>query len=525
MRPLGGLVLATAGLLGGQQPSRFADAEVCATCHWNLAAPAGARETGTPDSVAPFALWKGSMMGHSARDPYHRARVRFEVKTTPAAQAIIEDACLRCHAPMQQYELRLAETRMKLDDLSPFGEGGVGCTVCHQISPRGLAARESFEGGFEIGDTRQIFGPHANPFANPMIVWSGYGPAEGRHVLESAMCGACHTVITPVLDAQGKVHGEFVEQAPYLEWLSSDAAANGQSCQSCHVPVVKDAAGRPLPQYIAHQPNGRNFFPPTSPRQPFGLHWFAGGNVPMLGLLAEVFPAESGALEATRAETQRVLSSAMDLRAEARREEDRLEIRIQAINRTGHKLPTAFPSRRIWLHVTVSDASGAKVFESGSWDRTSGEILWIGEFEPHRDRISSPSEVMIWETESEDINGAPVVSLLRSARFRKDNRILPAGFDAEKIRPAGIEPEAIAPAGVGEDEDFRPGSDTVTYRLQAGPSGGPFTVEVEALYQSVKPAHVRVMDAASPGEEKRFADLYSRHNAPAVVARVRVQAK
>ena len=36
--------------------------------------------------------------------------------------------------------------------------------------------------------------------------------------------------------------------------------------------------------------------------------------------------------------------------------EGRLLVDVTVRNLTGHKLPTAYPSRRAWLHVTVRDA-------------------------------------------------------------------------------------------------------------------------------------------------------------------------
>ena len=43
-------------------------------------------------------------------------------------------------------------------------------------------------------------------------------------------------------------------------------------------------------------------------------------------------------------------------------------------NVTGHKLPTGYPSRRVWLHVTVRNERGDAVFESGAFT-TTGSIV------------------------------------------------------------------------------------------------------------------------------------------------------
>ncbi len=510
------------GAAEAEAQSRFADPLVCAACHSSLPqapAGAGAEALDAPGSIAPYALWRGSMMAHSARDPYWRARVNFEAATTPAAKEVIEDTCLRCHAPMQQYERRSTGARMRFAEVNSFGENSVSCTVCHQIQAGGLGKKESFEGGFEIGDERLIFGPHANPFANPMAAQSGYTPVESRHILESSLCGTCHTVITPVLDQDGKAHGEFIEQAPFLEWLASEMPASGRTCQSCHMPVLKDRAGAPLAAHIAHQPNGFRYFPPTYPRSPFGLHWLAGGNVPMLRLLGEAFPEEAGYLTAALERTKASLAEAMDLETEATFDGGRIRLRVKAVNRTGHKLPTGFPSRRVWLHLTIRDREDKIVFESGGWDPATGEILGLRGLEPHRNVIADPRESLVWEAEAEDIEGEVVISLVRSARNRKDNRILPAGFDAARIRATGLDPLGIAPVGVEEDEDFEPGSDTVVYLAEADPSRGPFRISVEALYQSVKPSHAAALNPDRSEDEKKFLSLFSRHNAPAVIGR------
>ena len=495
------VLLVTAGAVLAQAQPRFDDLEVCSLCHTRLPVE---RE----DSfLGPSALWPGSMMANSARDPYWRAKVRSETSANPKLAAVIEDTCLRCHAPMQQYDRRSAGERLALKELNPIGEQGVGCTVCHQITPRALGTKASFEAGFTIADDRQVYGPHTGPFSHPMEMHSGYTPAEGQHILESSLCGTCHTVITPTVDVAGNVVGEFVEQAPYLEWLVSDYPSAGQSCQSCHLPVLEDSRGREIPAYIAHNPMGWPF-PPTQPRTPFGQHYLAGGNTQVLRMLRELFPDEAPQIARQIANTNEQLAGALSLELEAEHREGRIELDVTVLNNTGHKLPTGYPSRRIWLRVLVTDKDGQPIFESGSQASLSSDGSPV---EPHRSRIHKPEQVMIYEAELGDTTGTPTTSLLRAATYIKDNRLLPVGFDLGKPLPDGIEPRSIAPAGVKGDARFLPGSHDVTYSMPAPADRAPFRIQVEALYQSIKPAHAAGLDA-------EFANLL-RHGSPVVMAR------
>jgi cytochrome c554/c'-like protein len=528
------LLLAIAGLLPAQQSS-FGDLAVCAGCHSQLAMPAQAvdrasmqlhprtRVASQPAKVeiGPAALWPASMMAQSARDPYWLAKVRYETGEHPELAAVIEDTCLRCHAPMQQYDRRASGVPMRLDEIDAVGAQGVGCTVCHQITAQGFGNKESFEAGFVINGSRLIYGPHAGPFSNPMRMSSGFTPALGTHVLDSALCGTCHTVITPTVNSEGEIVGEFVEQSPFLEYLVSDLPAEGIGCQSCHMPQLSDPIGRPVSQYIAHRPNSGPF-PPTSPRQPFGQHFLTGGNAPMLRLMAQETPENSEALSENLERTREYLANAISLELTGSRKAEELEIRVQVKNNTGHKLPTAFPSRRIWLHLSVVDSAGSRVFDSGAWDPRTGEIAGVGDFEPHREKIDDPTEVMIYESEMADTDGNLTVTLLRAARNLKDNRILPRGFDLRRPLPDGISAASIAPAGIGSDEDFLPGSDGVEYEIVVGEGAGPYRVTVEALYQSVKPGHAAAMNGGHSAEEANFLRLFASNRAPATMARAEI---
>ena len=105
----------------------------------------------------------------------------------------------------------------------------------------------------------------------------------------------------------------------------------------------------------------------------------------------------------------------------------RLQADITVENGSGHKFPTAYPSRRAWLHVTVKDSRGGVVFESGALD-PKGRIKGNdndedgAKFEPHYTEITSPDQVQIYESVMGDPQGKPTTGLL-TALDRKSTRL------------------------------------------------------------------------------------------------------
>lgn len=417
----------------------FVPAEECAGCHSVIQRPGETR------TIAPYALWQGSMMAHAGVDPFWKAQMNWEIAARPEAKAAIEAKCTRCHTPAE----RASE--------------GVNCTVCHQIEAAGLGKKASFTGGVRFNQEKKIYGPHADPFPMPMQMHTGYKPVEGKHVLDAAMCGTCHTVITHAPDGR-----EFIEQAPYLEWLASDLAREGKTCQSCHMPV------EPGELYIAHRPMGGPF-PPTSPRRPFGLHLLIGGNYLVPKMLAELYPGEEATLRRTAERATENLAKAVRLQPQVNWSDGRMRLDVRVENRTGHKLPTAYPSRRMWLEVVVKDADGGVLFASGTVAPAAGE--------PHRNRIVRAGETMVWEAVMADVAGVPTFTLLSAAQSAKDNRIPPRGFRVGEW-PVGS-------VGVVGDADFVGGGDTVHYEAELPRK--PAAVEVRAWYQVIKPEHGAVL--------------------------------
>ena len=91
-------------------------------------------------------------------------------------------------------------------------------------------------------------------------------------------------------------------------------------------------------------------------------------------------------------------------------------------NLTGHKLPTAYPSRRAWLHFVVRDNSGQVVFESGKL-RRDGSIVGNDNdddplrFEPHYTKIERGDQVEIYEDIMKDQTGHVTTGLLHAVGY------------------------------------------------------------------------------------------------------------
>jgi hypothetical protein len=209
------------------------------------------------------------------------------------------------------------------------------------------------------------------------------------------------------------------------------------------------------------------------PREEMGRHTFVGGNFFMLRMLNQfrgdlgvtALPQEFEAAAARTVEHLRIKTSELAIdRVEVTN--GRLVADISVVNLSGHKFPTAYPSRRAWLHVTVRDRVNQVVFESGALN-ANGSIKGNDNdddairFEEHYQTISDPEQVQIYEDIMVGANNQPTTGLLTAVRFIKDNRLLPKGFNK------GTAPQDIAPQGAAVmDEDFTGGTDKIRYSVQ-----------------------------------------------------------
>ena len=164
---------------------------------------------------------------------------------------------------------------------------GISCTVCHHIDPPtqwtdamprndrlALFLSNSTTGVFPYSPREELNGPFADVKTQPMEEALGIEPTENPYIRNSQMCGTCHTINLPNVDAptdrplQGLDEQDqavlnlaarngasvpnavplanrlldfqhSIEQATYLEWENSDFAwdpVTAQTCQECHMP-------------------------------------------------------------------------------------------------------------------------------------------------------------------------------------------------------------------------------------------------------------------------------------------------
>ncbi len=489
----------------------FAGSGNCAMCHTNLTDASGV-------NVSIDEQWRSTMHANASIDPYFRAKLSAEIKNAPHLQEVIEDVCATCHTPMARTQA-LADGMNSLllgqgffneaNELHNAGKDGISCTLCHQIQPTGLGQEETFVGQYIIDTSatapdRILFSPFMEQDQSMMMASTGFKPVYGEHIRESGVCATCHTLITPTLNAQGEIVGTFVEQSPFLEFLHGSHSQD-KSCQTCHMPA---AAGGVK---TANRP------PNLEEKMPFSQHYFVGGNVQMLEILRD----NADELEVS-ASTQffndtikRTLDQLNNRTAnieitDYNLNNDSLSVTVKVENQAGHKVPSAFPSRRVWIHFQVLDSNGMVIFESGRFNEDgsiTGNIAdeEIYAFEPHYDIITSQNQVQIYESILQTVEGDVTHTLLRADTYAKDNRLLPAGFNKETA-DANIKVWGEA----ANDDNFIGGSDQVTYKVETADFKGPFTIKVDLLYQSLAYSSIHSLLAVDTPEVKAFKEYFEK---------------
>ncbi|MCU1235490.1 MAG: hypothetical protein JWP63_3457 [Candidatus Solibacter sp.] len=492
---------------------QFQTSDRCVACHNQLITASG-------EDVSIGFAWRASVMANSSRDPYWQASVRRETIDHAVVKDHIEDECSICHMPVTRYQAKLQGKPGKIFAHLPFGDDkkqgreasdGVDCSICHQISSGKLGTRDSFNGGFVIEtpksrDNRPEYGPFAIDPGQLRIMQTstgGFQPtANSDHIRKSELCATCHTLYTTAFGPDGKAIGSLPEQVPYQEWLHSDFPTK-QTCQDCHMPVVDEPVAITRVFGIKRDGMKRHVFVAAN----FFMQRMLNRYRDDLEVEAEPQELDHGADYTLDFLKQRAARVSLD---HVQFQSGRLQADVFVENLGGHKLPTAFPSRRSWLHLTVRDHNGHPVFESGAL-RPDGSITGNDNdadprrYEPHYTTITDPGQVQIYEDILGDPAGQLTTGLLTAVRYLKDNRLLPQGFDKRTADPdIAVVGEALA------DPQFTAGANRVRYSVDLHGAPGPFQIEAELLYQPIGYRWAHNLDPYNTSPEpRRFTTYFS----------------
>ena len=201
--------------------------------------------------------------------------------------------CLDCHAPM------IAETGdWELREKITWE--GVSCDVCHSLVDVDLSGH---------GPRMKLeFGPVKR---GPIVDAESTGHEVAHSTLheESLACAPCHEYAS----AEG-----VPIMTTYSEWRNSQAAAEGTTCQDCHMWRTKANLVDPRVK--------------RNKRAEVNLHEMPGGH------------------------SRQQLVKALDIEYDIERTGEGIDVVVQISNVTGHAVPTGMPSREIILTVQVDAA-------------------------------------------------------------------------------------------------------------------------------------------------------------------------
>lgn len=466
--------------------------------------------------------WKATLMANAAKDPFWRAKVSHEILLNAGHSAAIQTKCTSCHAPMGHYTAfyRGHESYTIADLLQDtIGLDGVSCSACHMISPESLGQLHS--GNLKYDTSRLMYGPYPGPFAGPMNDFVGFRPVYGPHVGQAGMCASCHTLLTEPIGPDGELLGTtFVEQATYHEWLNSSYAEDQENitCQSCHMPELEE------PVVIS----ANYLF--LEGRSPYSRHEFAGANSFMLSLMKRYrqdlgLSASEADFDETIDATLRMLQQqSLDAQLDWMGvEADTAVFRLRLENKAGHKFPSGYPSRRLFVEFILTTSAGDTLFHSGKMNNRHEIVAEDLPFEPHYDVIRRPEQVQIYEMVAGDEANDFTVVLEHASVMNKDNRLPPRGFRTDHVvydttRIVGsalLDPNFNRTASGSEGA----GADDLYFRIGTGGYAGPVQVTARVHYHALPPRWVNpILEASTPEIESFRQQFLSMDNTPVLVA-------
>ncbi|HEV7734032.1 MAG TPA: cytochrome P460 family protein [Candidatus Binatia bacterium] len=552
----------------GAEPKPFVTSDVCGGCHdadsllHGLYPNMMHQVDGQNLNLSPYGEWSASLMGLAGRDPVFRAQLESERALHPELGDSVDDFCMTCHGVMGKRQLALDTNGSGLmslaatyavgdDPMAPYAalaRDGVSCASCHHVAAEGLGDPSTFTGQFILGPADELYGQYDDPLPYAMQQAVGAQPTLGTQMGDSALCGSCHTVLTPILDvgepytpAQMASAPTAHEQTTYLEWVNSVFSEPGtlKSCQDCHMPGNFDDPSKPLAFRIANIQDDRYpYFENAAPdadvtlpvRDGYARHLLVGINLfvmemfqqfaDLLGVIpvdGNIATSENPAMslllaqdQAARIATQETATVELRSLRRVRRSGKtpaHLEVAVRVTNKAGHRFPSGVGFRRAFVEVVVEDKRGRVLWGSGRTnplgvivDRDGNALATEfsrTEWEPHHDVITDERQVQIFEDRHLDDQGNLTTSFLALKQQVKDNRLEPMGWSVTKQFA-----EETKPVGTSDPSYFDgSGTDDVLYQIPLRFVRRAALVRAVIHYQAIPPYYLRDRFVTAQGPE------------------------
>ena len=577
-------------------PELYLTSDQCMSCHDGLGEPFGPTMILANDdrsfqiNVSPYGEWRWSPMGLAGRDPVFYAQLESEL----AFIATIEDPikrekikrttvnlCLSCHGAMgkRQYAIdhpqnpnfqfqtmfATPESQPELAKYGGLGRDGISCAVCHHIQEPEDTSLENFlknhtTGAFVSGTPEELYGPFADVATAPMRNALGITPVHSDYITSSRMCGSCHLIDIPVVDA-AEPNVSHIEQATYVEWLNSTfqdeyqpLSDQAQSCQDCHMPggyhqngidedpiqtriaIVQDTTYPEAEHLEPHQDIEVAFR-----EEGYRRHELVGLNVFLLEMFKQfndilgvrktnyMTGFDNGLPNAIDNMVHQARQNSAELVVDVDLKGRNLEAEVKVINKAGHRFPSGVGFRRLFLQLKVLQKVGGRevlLWGSGLTNEVGVIVDMAGnplpteffkedadgeqEYQIHHELITSDQQVQIYEELTKNVENRFTTSFIRRDREIKDNRLLPKGWRPEGPPNSGLDQpalrkylEATFPKGNAlKDPRYQDGSgtDEIRYRYTLPDRIDPASVYVEArlYYQSIPPYYLNMRFSEVP---------------------------
>jgi len=195
---------------------------------------------------------------------------------------------------------------------------------------------------------------------------------------------------------------------------------------------------------------------------------------------------------------------------------------LKLTNKAGHKFPSGYPSRRVYVEFLVVGEEGETLFSSGEVDEDYRLMDHDETYEPHYNVINDEEQIQIYEYVVGNVDGEVTTILERGYEGLKDNRLPPRGFSIDHLSYDTTQIIGLALQDNNfnyQNDEEGSGSDEVEYRIALKGYKGLVDVSAKVYYQALPPRWVEPMFEWQSAEIDTFKRMYKNTDmAPTLVA-------